>query len=69
MSRGPRCELCGGAIEEPRDTWRQVAGWVKPPGGKGSTAVVKAVPTGKVAHSVCIVALRAKVSPEQGALL
>jgi hypothetical protein len=56
------CAICLKEIENPNQAWKQSVGWVSPRGSKGMTA---AHPTGKLAHSECVVLLKAGISSEQ----
>jgi hypothetical protein len=64
--KGPRCKLCGGPIETPKEAWREMTGWVSPKAGKAMTG---ATATGQLAHPTCIVALRHQVHVAQESLL
>jgi hypothetical protein len=62
------CSLCGRpmeTLEEERNAWKQMVGWVSP---KGSKAMTGAKPTGARAHATCIVRLRHGLSIEQSSL-
>lgn len=57
-----RCSLCNRELDDPREAWRESAGWVSPRGAKGMTGAHQ---TGRLACSTCITAIRAGVAPTQ----